>query len=310
MVPRIGPSIVPSAADDHRERHLGGPLHAEDAAGRPRDAPGAGRWRATPPAAPQPAAATTKTSSRASPTRAPELRAARLVVADRGQHEAEPAAQQEVHRGHGEHRDRERRPVGVGGQQRRVAARAAGQRHAGAAADGLEPLDEQHDRRRPAPRWRSRSTRCAAGRPATTAAARRRPPPIAAIGNAGERRDPVHRGDQHEVRAEPEERLLADRDQPRVAGQQVPHAGQRQHDEPLHHDRRWCRSTRSKGTREHHDDDERADAGPARRSAATGLLGNFPPERRRGVSSISAHDSDLRAVSPCGRITRTARKTT
>ena len=104
------------------------------------------------PAAPQPAPATTNTSSLARPTRAPGAAGGDLVVADRGEHQAEPAAQQQVDCGQGHHRDGQPGPVGIRSQQCRVESGEARQRHAGAAADRGEPLDDEHDGRGQHPR--------------------------------------------------------------------------------------------------------------------------------------------------------------
>src|SRR6185437_5405266 len=121
--PKDRPLDGANAADDHLERHRGGPLHAEHAAATagPRVHPElldgehpAGRAAAR-------GGSDEDTQPRQADPDAGGLRRP-LVVADRGEHEADLRPQQQVDAADGQHRDDQRRPVGVGGEHRRVVA--------------------------------------------------------------------------------------------------------------------------------------------------------------------------------------------
>src|SRR5262249_12622042 len=111
----------------------------------------------------------------------------------------------------------------------------------------------------------------------------------------------------HEVRADPHERLLPDRHQARVSGQQVPHARQREHDERLHQDGGGARVHEVGEHREHHDDDQRDRPGPGHVPARPG-----DPElscRTSGAFRGEARDCTPGEIRPWGRSASTARNT-
>ena len=213
------------------------------------------------PAAPQPIAATTKTSILARPTRAPELRAAtsssRMAVSTR------PSLPRSSRYTVTSARTVTASPIQY------VSASSSAVLMLGVCGSDMPvppPMEgnfsmisktvvAQHpggDREVPAAQPGNQPPHRQGGDPAADCRDRKR----------GEHRDAVDVQDQHEVRAEPHERLLPHRYQARVAGQQVPHAGQCQHDERLHHDAGGAGVHDVGEQREHDNDDERAEPGP------------------------------------------------
>src|SRR4029079_2298925 len=132
-----------------------------------------------------------------------------------------------------------------------------------------------------------------------------------------ERRDRVVGQDQHYVPAEPDERLLADRHQPGVARQEVPHARHgHQHEHVDEEVRRPGQHEVGQVAEDDHDH-QRAQGGPKRGPPGPGYLGRLRPAARRGVHrrlpgrgpARGGHAVLRRAVRPCGLTTRMSRNT-
>src|SRR5581483_5557506 len=232
-----------------------------------------------------------------------------LVVPDRRQREPEPRTEDRVGEQHGAGAHAERPPVGAVGAERALEAgsREDGDALAAAGVDvDIGAVDRQQmehlgdhpgaDREVPAAQPEREERRRQRDRGGDEAGERDR----------RERMDAAVVAEQVEaVGADPDERLLADRDEAGVAGEEVPHLGERKQREELDEVPRLPLA-RPPGHRHEHaeaggDDDGAADAEPRAPDDAHGGL-------RLGLRRRLGHEASARANSPRGRSSSTARK--
>src|SRR5207245_17880 len=113
---------------------------------------------------------------------------------------------------------------------------------------------------------------------------------------------------QNGLRTHADVGLLSDRDQPAVASEQIPHAGEHQQDEGVDQEIGHVGVDHVRQCREQDDHDRRPNQPPQRRSAGTrdphggGACGHV----RRGARH---HTASRARIKPCGRSASTARKT-